>query len=683
MEKNDIPQIKPSSILDPKPGVAADIPQIKPEEMHTSDHMNMNVGKPKPKTRRKIKLPKSLGIILGVLVIVLLVLGVLIGIPLRGLVAEGQVLAQRGQALKASVATQDISVVKAELQSFQTELTKFQSQYSKISWMKVVPFIGQYYKDGEAGIRAGTSGLEAGKLLLETVEPYADIIGFKGAASNTAKSGADNANNRLEFIVATIKDIAPKMGTISEKAAEAEKDLKTIDPNRYPESFRGVKVREQLTSLLNLAEEGTGLLARSKPIVDEAPYLLGVDEPRRYLILFQNDNELRPTGGFLSAYSIVTVNKGKFTPVSSSDIYSLDAKYTPSIQAPDIFPTYLAGIYVSNNKLRLRDMNWSPDFKTSMETFLPEAKKVGLTGFDAVIIVDTKVLGNILSVIGTIGVPGFGNFGVDIDPKCNCPSFINEIESYTSEEGAVVWSENEPGKIVYAPKNYGKNRKDILGELMNSVLANTLGQSKEKLPKLFEAAWNSYIGKHVMVYAFDPDVQKALEAFNLAGRIQDFDGDYLSINNANLGGRKSNLYVEEEVSQTYKKASDGTIEKTLKITYKNPQKYDGFLNSILPNWTRIYVPKGSTLVSAEGFETPGETTEELGKTVFSGGFKLRPEGLKEVTITYKLPMKATNGSLPLLIQKQGGVGDFLYTTTSGRQVIETNLNQDTTLSIRI
>lgn len=678
MEKlgSDIPQIKPHSVLEPVE--TNDIPKITPETMPVNTHTHSTHTK---KVTRRRRVPKPVLIGLAVFLVVIGLFGLVLGVPAMATYKHAKVLEVKGRELKASIATNDISVVKAQLQSFEGELAKFQKTFKGMALMKPLPWLGAYYRDGENGIQAGLYGIEAGKLLLETVEPYADIIGFKGAASKVAASGAENANNRLEFIVQTIKDITPKMGVISEKAGQADKLLRTIDPSRYPEDFRGKKVRAQLTELLTMAEQGTSMLAQSKPLVEQAPYLLGVDETRRYLMIFQNDNELRPTGGFLSAYSIVDITKGKFKPVSSSDIYILDAKYTPSIPAPDIFREFLGGIYAANNRFRLRDMNWSPDFRTSMEMFVPEAKKAGLTGYDGIIVVNTKVLQRLLNVIGTIGVPGFGNFGPEINPECNCPGFLFEIENYTSQEGAVVWSENEPGKIVFAPKNYGKNRKDILGELMNSVLANTLGQSKENLPKLFEAGWTSVMAHDIQMYMFEPKAQEALEGFNLAGRMRQYEGDYLHINNANLGGRKSNLYVEYEVAQTFKKGSDGRVEKTLEITYKNPQKQDGFLNSVLPNWTRIYVPKGSELVKAEGFETPGETAEEFDKTVFSGGFKLRPEGLKKVTITYKLPMKVGN-SLPLLIQKQGGVPTTPFTIVSGRQQEEIMLSQDHEVTVR-
>jgi hypothetical protein len=440
---DDIPQIKPKSILEPQTLVST-TPVIEQHVMHPVSEMG-GVKLPKvPKRRKKIFM--ALGGFLAVLVVIFAVVFVAVVIPGMDIYKKAKVLAAHSAAIDTITSSQDLSVIKNEIASLRTDLASFTQSYSKVSYMRGLPWVGPYYRDGESATKAANAALDTGDLVIAAIEPYADIIGLKGAKQAT--SGMENANDRLQFIVSSIKTITPQMGAISEKAALANTELSKIDANRYPVEFRGVKVREKLAKYLSLAEEGTKLVSQSKPLIEAAPYLLGVDTPRTYLLIFQNDSELRPTGGFLSAYSIVQINKGKFKPVSSSDIYILDAKYTPQIAAPDIFRQYLGGIYAANNKFRLRDMNWSPDFRTSMETFVPEAKKAGLTGYDGIITVDTKVLKNLLDVIGTVGVFGLGNFSTEIDPHCNCPQFIWQIQNYTSQEGAVVWSQDEPGKIT-------------------------------------------------------------------------------------------------------------------------------------------------------------------------------------------------------------------------------------------
>jgi len=640
------------------------IPQIKVDDLPAQ-----NVS---PKPRRK-----------GLLIALVAVGIILVYSVISGLIVYGKAmqLKKTVSALMAAGKSQDLVKIKSELTNTKSSLKGLKSSFVIISPFRIVPFFGFYMSDMNHLVNAGLYGMDASDIVLTVVEPYSDLLGLKGGKDNAIGDGTKTAKDRIDFIVKSIPDLIPNIDKISAKAALIEKELSGINPERYPVRIGKTEVRSKVKSGLELFREAASFVTNGKPLLEAAPYLLGIDSERTYLLLFQNDKELRPTGGFLTGYSIMKVNKGAFSPVSSSDIYNLDAKYKPTSIAPDPIIKYLKGPYALSSKLRLRDMNWSPDFAESMKLFTTEAKSVGITGIDGIISVDTQVLVYLLNAIGKIGVPGFGNFSTENDSRCNCPNVIYELESFADVEGPVVWDPDGSGKIIYAPANYD-NRKKIIGPLMNSILANAMGQPKDKLPKLFEAGFKSLVEKHVLFYLFDSKSQDAVSSFGIAGTIKSTSGDYLHINDANLGGRKSNLYVTNEISQEYSVAKDGYIEKTLTLTYKNPMKQDGWLNSVLPDWVRIYVPKGSTLISFDGVEDKAEPYEELGKTVFAGFFKLRPEGVSKLTVKYKLPIKA-KGDLNLLIQKQPGLDSPLYTIKTGKVEEEFFLKTDKEIKIRL
>jgi len=618
------------------------------------------------------------------LLITLAILGIiLIYSVISGLIVYGKAMSFKKtvNGLMTAGKSQDLVKIKAELVKTKSSLKALKSSFVVISPFKLVPFFGSYVSDANHLINAGLYGMDASDIVLTTIEPYADLLGLTGGKDSVMGDGTKTAKDRIDFIVKSIPDLIPNIDKISGKTALIEKELTNINSDRYPVRIGKTEVRSKVKSGLEMFSEAAGFITNGKPLLEAAPYLLGIDSERTYLLLFQNDKELRPTGGFMTGYSIMKVNKGAFSPVSSSDIYNLDAKYKPTIVAPDPIIKYLKGPYALSNKLRLRDMNWSPDFAESMRLFTTEAESIGITGIDGIISVDTQVLVYLLDAIGKIGVPGFGNFSTEIDSRCNCPNVIYELEAFADVEGPVVWDPNGSGKIIYAPANYD-NRKKIIGPLMNSVLANAMGQPKDKLPKLFEAGFKSLIEKHILFYIFDSKTQDAVSSFGIAGTIKSANGDYLHINDANLGGRKSNLYVTNEIFQEYSTSKDGYIEKTLTLTYKNPMKQDGWLNSVLPDWVRIYVPKGSTLISFDGVEDKATPYEEFGKTVFAGFFKLRPEGVSKLTIKYKLPIKA-KGEVNLLIQKQPGLDSPLYTITSGKSEEEFFLKTDKEIKIRL
>jgi len=130
-------------------------------------------------------------------------------------------------------------------------------------------------------------------------------------------------------------------------------------------------------------------------------------------------------------------------------------------------------------------------------------------------------------------------------------------------------------------------------------------------------------------------------------------------------------------------AKDGTVEKTVTITYNNPEPFDGWLNSVLPNYVRIYVPKGSELIDFDGVEDKADPYEEFDKTVYAGYFELRPQGIAKVTIKYKLPFKVTDDEYKLLVQKQPGTDAPLYTITIGKKNEELFLRTDKEFNFKI
>lgn len=660
-ESDSLPKIDEASILVPK----INLPQN--ESVKETNMPKKTIGK------------KSVWLIVAGIISLFLLFNLIVGLLFY---QKGKSLLSNAGKLSDAIKSQDLGKIKSELGNTKNSLNGLNSIYKLVVWERFIPFAGSYISDVGHGIKAGIAGLSAGETVLLVAEPYADLLGFKGGSGVVlaAKTGEQTTQERIDFVIKTIPDLLPKIDSISGNVKTVQDELSQIDPDKYPEKFQGKPVRSQLKSAQALISEASTFIINSKPFLESAPYLLGMDTPRTYLVLFQNDKELRPTGGFMTAYSIMKVDKAKFNPVSSSDIYSLDAQYKPAIPAPDPIVKYIKGPYVLSRNLRLRDMNWSPDFAVSMQSVIPAVKQIGITGIDGIIAVDTQVLVNLLNIIGPIGVPGFGNFSTAIDPECNCAQVIHELEAFADVEGPIIW-DPLTGKILQRPPN-SDNRKKIIGPLMNSILANAFGQPKEKLPGLVQAVFTSLIEKHVLFYMMDLKVESAVAGFGVGGIIRNYNGDYLHISDANLGGRKSNLYATEEVQQDIQVSGDGSVTKTVTITYKNPQSQDGWLNSVLPTWVRIYVPKGSTLITSEGLEAKQDPYEDLGKTVFAGFFQLRPEGVSKVTFKYKLPFKVS-GQYNLLIQKQPGTDGFLYTINVGKHTEEFYLKTDKELKIGI
>jgi hypothetical protein len=91
-----------------------------------------------------------------------------------------------------------------------------------------------------------------------------------------------------------------------------------------------------------------------------APSLLGMTGPRTYLVLAQNSDELRPTGGFISGVGDVRLDNGRVTEIKLGDSYAVDNFEQPHPEPPSALREMMG-----TDLLLLRDSNCSPDFPTS------------------------------------------------------------------------------------------------------------------------------------------------------------------------------------------------------------------------------------------------------------------------------------------------------------------------------
>ena len=131
-------------------------------------------------------------------------------------------------------------------------------------------------------------------------------------------------------------------------------------------------------------------------------------------------------------------------------------------------------------------------------------------------------------------------------------------------------------------------------------------------------------------------------------------------------------------------SGDGNTHHKLTINYSNPLKYGAWLNAINRDYVRVYVPQGSKLTSNKGSEDKVNTFDELGKTVFEGFMTVKPEGVTEVKVRYRLPFKADKSTLlKLTLQKQPGTDEPQYRiSVNGKNIFDKlELREDSDLTL--
>lgn len=599
-------------------------------------------SKPTKKTevKKKKKFPLFAKISIGVFVLLVFLL-VALGTPAYMISSPAKQTLNSAKLVATHFQNQDLVAAEQELENTKIYLQDTRNKYKLFSWMNVIPVVRNYYQDGSHGLTAAEEGLEAGVSLIRAIEPYSDILGFK-AKEETGAAGGESAAERIIFLAETLDAISPQLDEASGHLKTASEELSKIDPKRYPASIKGIEVRKNIISAQEGVQAASIALTDAKPLIKILPDLLGKEQEQTYMIVFQNDAELRATGGFLTAYAYIRVNKGQIEPLDSYDIYDLDSRFSKNVEAPEPIQKYL-----DESRWYLRNMNISPDFKESMNVFMENYNSIpNIRKVDGVIAIDTQVPVQLLEVLGPVGVGGWGTFTADNDQRCDCPQVVYALENITTKPTTYI----------------REDRKAVLGPLMHSIVANAMGSPKSMWPQLLNVVLDSIKEKHLMFYFADSqEKQESAEAFAAAGRVKDFEGDYLHINDSNFGGAKSNLFVTQDVEQEIN-TSSGVVTKTVTITYDNPHAPSNCnleagelcLNGVLRDYVRLYVPKGSKLVRVVGSEVEEQVSEDLDKTVFEVFFTLRPQSSSKLVFEYELPENISGDDFRMLIQKQGG-----------------------------
>lgn len=545
------------------------------------------------------------------------------------------------KALVAAYKSQNFGSLKQEVSATKGGFQRANLSLNFLFWLKAIPILGGFYSDAKGFVSAGVEELIALDKLLNNLNSSQSELGFNGKE----KSGPERVTQAVKIVDKSLNYLDNIEGNLA-KAAES---VKNIDVNKYPETFKGKTIKRNLEVFKNFILGAAVVVKDDRQIIKVAPSIFGEPASKTYLLLFQNDKEIRATGGFITAFATLKLEHGQVSSTTSDDIYRLDEKLLNvcltkicPLSPPAPIVKYLPEVSGKpRSAWSMRDSNLSPDLPTSAKQF---EKMYSFLGeglpFDGIIYIDSQVVEQLIEVTGPIEVFGT-KYSSEIDKRCNCPNVIYELESY-----AEIAAKGE------------KDRKAILGVLMQQILARSVGADVEKIPQLIETIAQLANHKHIMFYMHDQGVQQALAKLNWIGEMKNYDGDYLHINDSNFAGGKSNLYVDQIVTQEINIKND-MVSKKITIEYKNPQGFNTWLNGINRDYVRFYVPKGSKLVSSKGSDEAVTTIEDLGKTVFEAFIQVRPQNSRKLEIEYTVPYRPS-GQYKLLIQKQPGAKDFQY-----------------------
>ncbi|MCL5003884.1 MAG: NAD-dependent epimerase/dehydratase family protein [Patescibacteria group bacterium] len=416
----------------------------------------------------------------------------------------------------------------------------------------------------------------------------------------------------------------------------AEAELKDPSLNNLPEA-----VKNKTSSLKDNLELGKSLVLLLRAGVTAWPDLAGYSKPRHYLVLLQNSNELRPTGGFIGAMIKLTVNGGRILPPEVEDVYNLDGlidSQNLNIPAPKVIKDNL-----STPNLHLRDANYDISFPKSAGTIRDLYQKVTGESIDGVIGVDLDFVKSIIGVLGPIYIATY-NETVDAG------NLFERIQ-FHAEAG-------------YSPGSSSK--KTFLSLLSQKVFEGLLNLKRDQYLALGKNLLTNIDERHLLADFFVTSAA-GLSDFNLSGEIRNSDGDYLMIVDTNVGANKANYYINRSINYEVERGNrQGEVNSTLSIAYKHNGTSQAWPGGTYKNYLRVLVPAGASFLKAEKVDPNGNQEditsrvvidEEGNKESFGFLFELPPGNQTTVVFHYVLPPSVfvlNASSYNLLVQKQPG-----------------------------
>lgn len=608
---------------------------------------------PRPRTFRGFLsglIPQSGG---SRMVIATFLVAILTGVGAYGFMLKNRIMEEGNAAVR------DLENAKASLANldFAAASTNFLSAYQSFSRAgEELNFLGANVSSlltdlpGGGTLKSAQNMIEVGKLMANTGQAMAqvvDAIAQTGSILNPAQSSqvvlsqvVQPLTEALVLADANFKKAGPLLASI---------DVSVLPPDKQ-EVF--AKFKDQFPEFQALVGDG----------VEYAKFLetlIGVKGSKKYLFLFQNYSELRPTGGFPGSYALVTFENGKLKELMVDDIYNPDGQLkeliVPPRQLQHITPTWA-----------MRDASWFIDFPTSARKVMSFYKKEAGHDIDGVITVSPQIIINILKLVGPIEMP---EYKVTITHE----NFLSEVQS----------------EVEYGDNKKINKPKKILMDMAPILLQRLYSAERDTWLEVFNVFLAGMDQKDVMMYFKDLNLESFALEKGYAGEVKRTMSDYLMVTFTNIKGSKTDLVTDSSV-KVDTRLEDGTIRHKLTITrtHNGGRNQYGFYNKQNPAFVRVLVPKGSRFLgisgntktgfkplidySKEGFvrdedlvrlektfhddELRGVSVyEESDKTGFAFWLVTDPGASATVELEYEIPENLVKSDYELYVQKQPGL----------------------------
>lgn len=531
---------------------------------------------------------------------------------------------------------------------------------------QVVNFLSTTSETKNLTNKPGLALLKTTSFVKSQTNLYGQIIELNSIAKNSVLVGlveqfefipeilteADKASKNLvlNILSGNIGETAVLTENLTQKVSEAYEKLSLIQASLEQVDLGGYSEKQQsvIDQIGEKIQEFRSGLEIHQQLQQVLPDIFGSSKKRTYALLLQNNQELRPTGGFIQAIALLNFDNGSLVSYQVYSVYDLDKKLPGKVIPPDQIKEHLG-----EENWYLRDSNWNPDFPktgTQVEWFIE--KSLGAT-VDGVISMNVFSLEDLIDAVGPINLPEYN----EVLTSKN----IEERMEFHSEVVLV----DSPESIDYSVKVLSETLK-ALSEIQEDDISTLLSGLRKSLDT-----------KQAQIYLNEQSEQTIMGTLGWTGSLTppncpsrlsvvDCTVDSIAQVEANIGINKANYYLDRSISHKIM-VSKQSAQHTRTVVFDNTAQSNAWPKGTYKSFIRFYINPESTVEKAliNGSElSKGQIveSEENGYKVVALRVDVPIQKQLTLDLVYSTPF-AKDGSFSYVFynKKQSGLNNDPFT----------------------
>ena len=550
---------------------------------------------------------------------------------------------------------------RQDIVTLHTELALIRPIAPALGW---IPRYGPVLVAAPYLLDMADAGSEAGALTVTSLKPALTIV-------QSDSFGAARLGELLPILTAAAPQTKQAAKALGRYARAREELAAAVEQEALP--WRVRQLLELSDQWLPAAEDGLRLLP-------QLPAMLGQDGPKRYLILAQNEDEMRATGGFITGAGVLTLSDGRIIDLDFRDANNVDNWR----EKPYAFPPQPFYDFMSLELFGFRDANFWPEFPVSAHKAMDlYAYGQDVPPLDGTIAIDQEFLRLLVDATGPVPIPG-------TDQRISADNLLQTLrQARDIQEGQNV-------------QEWVRDRKAFLGGFASAIQAKIETDFSSVNPlKLAANLAEAAEQRHLSIYMRDPELGAVLATNGWDGSLsQAPPGDFLMAVDTNMGYNKANVFIERELAYdvllgpqpqgrltvTYRHTGptgDKPCYQGVDQEFEEAAEYLAIADQCYWNYLRAYAPAGSTLIDSSQHLVPAETLysgtawnssaqtiQDVPWLSVFANFMLVPRG-ETVTsfFSYELPVGVVTEQedgesvYSLIVQKQPGMKSEQLTVT--------------------